>query len=111
MTSSTGKITTENNVRPELLESPWLPEDGVIREYMFASDLSIKQRMEVWEFNNSPLNQCLAGPCFLPCHLCTLVYYPTNKEMYYENQLETLYSRRLAVTKDGVATRRCARSR
>jgi len=95
------------DVRPELLESPWDEEDGVIREYLFAHDATLKQKMEVWEFQNDPVNLCIAAPpCCLPlsaiCVPIQYAYYNMNHDMQYQNLIEELYARRLAVTKDGI---------
>ena len=95
------------DVRPELLESPWNEDDGVIREYLFAHDATLKQKMEVWEFQNDPVNLCMqCPPCCLPagaiCLPLQYAYYDMSHQMQYQNLIEELYARRLAVTKDGI---------
>ena len=101
------------DVRPELLESPWNEDDGVIREYLFAHDATLKQKMEVWEFQNDPVNVCMQIQLYdctiwvcLPfgviCVPLQYAYYDMHHQMQYQNLIEELYARRLAVTKDGI---------
>lgn len=95
------------DIRPELLESPWTEDDGVIREFFFNNEESHDHDMQVWEFNSDPIRgvkQCF-GPCIIPGLLCLPLGFAcldVNRKMYDENQRERLWSRRLAVTKDGI---------
>ena len=96
-------IQTMGEVRPELLTSPWTEDDGVIREFLFAHDASLEQQMAVWEFTYDPTNQCLTSlPFGVLCFPIGMACYDTVHTLEYENLVEQLYARRLAVTKDGI---------
>ena len=53
--------TSQFDIRPELLESPWTEDDGVIREFYFNNEESHAHDMEVpcqaWR------SHCARWPC------------------------------------------------
>ena len=96
-----------STVREELLKSPFTEDDAIIREFAFHSDSTLMQKMSIWEFKVRPTNKWLSSKCedkilCLPCLLCECATYDTRHRMTYENSIESLYSRRLAVSKDGI---------
>jgi len=94
-------------IRRELLASPWTEDDGVIREFHFNNEQSHAHDMQVWDYEHDPCRNAMkCVPCLLPlalpCIPAGYAYLETDRKMYSENQYEKLWSRRLAVTKDGV---------
>jgi hypothetical protein len=102
---------TKFEVRPELLTaSPWTEEDGIIREFFFLNEEFHARDMEIWDFRNEPSNACLGLPpcCWVLMPICVPICYmwqPYTRKMYSENQIENLWARRLALTKDGIQYR------
>jgi len=100
-------------LRTGLKEYAWTEDDGLIRRYIYAFDETLEHRMKLYDFWNSQANVIKQEPwcafgfpvlSWLACHvpICNLIEgtpchscFEMKRTMYYENEIEEIYSRRV----------------
>lgn len=106
-----GTISTElpNGGPPKRLsESPWTDEDEVIVEFFFQNEKSYAVNVaKNWKSYQSGMYACFMIPHTLPFAILSLPFWPhmlsANRKKIRFNEVETLWTRRLAITKNGIA--------
>jgi len=105
------------DLRPGLKQYAWTEDDGLMRRYIYAFDETLEYRMRLYDFRVNDMNDMKSCPCCAfglpplccfspvcnmiegtPAHTCKKM----RRDIYYENEIEDIYSRRVGITRDGV---------